>query len=187
VGAVTEPHAVRRLLGALGLAAQPPPRCTLRRHTRIMRSALALCLLAALISACGNPTGATAGPAVIPVTLPSGKVLQSEVMANDADRQMGLMFRPSLAQDRALLFVFEQAGRYSFWMKNGKFPIDMVWMDESRKVVEIVANVPPCQNDPCPSYGGMQRSLYVLEVNAGQAAREKVTLGATLEFMLPAN
>jgi uncharacterized membrane protein (UPF0127 family) len=33
----------------------------------------------------------------------------------------------------------------------------------------------------------MQRSLYVLEVNAGQAAREKVTLGATLEFMLPAN
>jgi uncharacterized membrane protein (UPF0127 family) len=151
-----------------------------------MRKALGLYLAGALLSACGMLTGATAGPAVIPVKLPSGKVLQSEVMANDADRQMGLMFRNSLALDKGMLFVFDQSGMYGFWMKNCKFPIDMVWMDENRKVVEVVDNVPPCKKDPCPSYGGMQRSLYVLELNAGQARREKVTLGATIDFTLPA-
>jgi uncharacterized membrane protein (UPF0127 family) len=150
-----------------------------------MRKALALSLVGVLLSACGMPTGATAGPAVIPVKLPSGKVLQSEVMANDADRQMGLMFRNSLALDKGMLFVFEQPGIYAFWMKNCKFPIDMVWMDVDHKVVEIVDNVPPCKKDPCPSYGGMQKSTYVLELNAGQARREKVALGATIDFKLP--
>jgi uncharacterized protein len=150
-----------------------------------VRVALVLCLAAALLPACGMPTGASAAPAVIPVKLPSGKILQSEVMANDQDRQMGLMFRNSLALDRGLLFVFEQAGNYSFWMKNCKFPIDIVWLDEGRKVVTVVEAAPPCKKDPCPSYGGMQRALYVVEMNSGQAKREKVTLGSTIEFTLP--
>jgi uncharacterized membrane protein (UPF0127 family) len=58
-------------------------------------------------------------------------------------------------------------------------------MDEAHKVVEVVENVPPCKKDPCPSYGGMQRSTYVLELNAGQARREKVALGASVDFKLP--
>jgi uncharacterized protein len=138
-----------------------------------------------LLTGCGMPTGATAGPAVIPVKLPSGKVLQSEVMVTDVDRQMGLMFRASLPQDHGMLFVFEQPGLYGFWMKNCKFPIDMVWLDGNRKVVEIADNVPPCKKDPCPSYGGMQRSIYVVEMNAGQARREKVALGSTVDFKPP--
>jgi hypothetical protein len=122
---------------------------------------------------------------VIPLKLPSGKTLQVEVMANDNDRAMGLMYRKSLPQDRGLLFVFPKPGQYSFWMKNCRFPIDMIWLDEDRKVVFVAADVPPCKADPCPSYGGMQRALYVLEVNAGQAEREKVKRGSLLEFKPP--
>jgi uncharacterized protein len=146
-----------------------------------MRLRLAL-IFAVLLSA----RGVHAVPAVISLKLPSGKVLQSEVMSNDADRQMGLMFRASLPADRGMLFVFEQAGLYAFWMKNCKFPIDMVWLDEERKVVTVVENVPFCKKDPCPSFGGMQKALYVVEMNAGQARREKVTLGTTIDFKLPA-
>ena len=75
---------------------------------------------------------ASAAPAVVPLTLPSGKVLQVEVMVKDEDRAMGLMFRPSLPMDHGLLFVFESPDFHGFWMKNCRFPIDMVWLDEEQ-------------------------------------------------------
>jgi uncharacterized membrane protein (UPF0127 family) len=130
-------------------------------------------------------TAAPAGPAVIPLRLPSGKVLQSEVMVRDEDRAMGLMFRPSLPADRGMLFVFEQPAFHGIWMKNCKFPIDIVWLDEGRKVVHVAARVPPCKADPCPVYQPMRRASYVVEVNAGLADRERVVRGAVLEFELP--
>jgi uncharacterized protein len=143
-------------------------------------------LLPILFGLAISTTGAPAqGADVVPLKLPSGKTLQVEVMATDADRAMGLMFRKSLPADRGLLFVFPAAGQYPFWMKNCRFPIDIVWLDEKRKVVFVAADVPPCKTDPCPSYGGMQRALYVVEVNAGQAAREKVTVGSVLDFKPP--
>ena len=124
-------------------------------------------------------------PAVIPLTLPSGRVFQAELMINDKDRAMGLMFRPSLPADRALLFVFEDITFHGIWMKNCKFPIDIVWLDESRKVVHVAPRVPPCAQEPCPVYTPMRRAAYVVEMNAGAAAREKITVGAALGFTLP--
>jgi len=126
-----------------------------------------------------------AGPAVIPLRLPSGKVLQSEVMVKDEDRAMGLMFRPSLPSDRGMLFLFGESDFHTIWMKNCKFPIDIVWLDEERRVVDVAPSVPPCKADPCPVYRPMQRARYVVEMNAGQAAKEKVARGAAVEFTLP--
>lgn len=126
-----------------------------------------------------------ARPAVIPLSLPSGKVLRVELMVRDEDRQMGLMFRPSLPVEQGLLFVFERLDFHGIWMKNCRFPIDIVWLDENRKVVDVKEAVPPCAGDPCPSYGPLRRAAYVLEINAGQARREKVTIGSTLSFELP--
>lgn len=128
---------------------------------------------------------APAAPAVIPLKLPSGAVLQTEVMIKDPERQMGLMFRPSLPRDRAMLFIFETVDFHGIWMKNCKFPIDIVWLDEQRKVVHVAEAVPPCKADPCPVYEPMQRAAYVVEMNAEQARQEKVALGATLDFTLP--
>jgi len=126
-----------------------------------------------------------AAPAVIPLTLPSGKVLQVEVMVNDEDRQMGLMFRPSLPPDRGLVFVFDTEEFHGFWMKNCKFPIDMVWLDRDKRVVHVAEAVPPCKAEPCPVYTPLRRASYVVEMNAGQARREKAVVGATLSFELP--
>ena len=126
-----------------------------------------------------------AAPAVVPLKLPSGTVLSTEVMVEDGDRAMGLMFRPSLPQDHAMLFIFETADFHGIWMKNCKFPIDIVWLDETRKVVHVAESVPPCRKEPCPVYQPMQRAAFVVEMNAAQAKREKVVKGATLEFTLP--
>ena len=140
-------------------------------------------LLFALIVVAGSV--ALAGPAVIPLRLPSGRVLQSEVMVKDEDRAMGLMFRPSLPSDRGMLFVFGQPDFHGIWMKNCKFPIDIVWLDEARRVVDVAARVPPCKAEPCPVYQPMGRASYVVEMGAGQAGQEKVARGAVLDFKLP--
>jgi len=128
---------------------------------------------------------AGAAPAVIPLKLPSGKVLQTEVMVSDEDRQMGLMFRPSLPLDHGMLFIFAQPDFHGIWMKNCKFPIDIVWLDGEARVVQVAQRVPPCKAEPCPVYQPLQRASYVVELNAGQAAKEKAVLGSKLEFSLP--
>jgi uncharacterized protein len=146
-----------------------------------MRLKAAFLALAALALA----SRASAGPAVIALTLPSGTVLQVEVMVKDEDRAMGLMFRPSLPKDRGMLFIFERSDFHSIWMKNCKFPIDIVWLDEDKKVVHVAESVPPCKADPCPVYNPLRRAAYVVELNAGQARREKAVLGSAFAFTLP--
>lgn len=131
------------------------------------------------------PALAAAAPAVIPLTLPSGKVLKAEVMVNDADRAMGLMFRPSLPVDQGMLFVFAESDFHGIWMKNCKFPIDILWLDEERRVVHLEEGVPPCTAEPCPVYQPLRKASYVVELNAGQARREKAVVGASLEFAIP--
>lgn len=106
-------------------------------------------------------------------------------MVEPQDRALGLMFRKSLPEDRGLLFVFDDLGFHGIWMKNCRFPIDVVWLDEKRRVVHVEEKVPPCRRDPCPSYEPLQRALYVLEINAGQAGREGVKVGSSLGFTLP--
>jgi uncharacterized membrane protein (UPF0127 family) len=124
-------------------------------------------------------------PAVAPLTLPSGKVLQAEVMVKDEDRAMGLMFRPSLPLDRGMLFVFGAVDFHGIWMKNCRFPIDILWLDEEKKIVHVAESVPPCKADPCPVYNPMRKAAYVIEMNAGQARREQAVVGAVVSFILP--
>jgi len=138
-----------------------------------------------LAAAAGLAASAAASPAVIPLTLPSGTVLQVEVMVKDEDRAMGLMFRPSLPKDRGMLFIFERPDFHGIWMKNCRFPIDIVWLDEEKKVVHLAESVPPCKAEPCPVYNPLRRAAYVVELNAGQAKREKAVLGAAIGFTLP--
>ena len=140
-------------------------------------------LLAVGLAALAAASAAT--PAVVPMTLPSGTVLQVEVMVKDEDRAMGLMFRPSLPRDRGMLFVFETSDFHGIWMKNCKFPIDILWLDEQRSVVHVAEAVPPCKAEPCPVYNPLRKASFVVELNAGQARREKAVIGSTLGFVLP--
>jgi hypothetical protein len=140
-------------------------------------------LLAAFLLA--GASLASAAPTVVPLTLPSGRVLQVEVMVRDEDRAMGLMFRPSLAKDRGMLFSFENPDFHGIWMKNCRFPIDIVWLDERKNVVDVKEGAPPCKAEPCPVYLPMRRASWVVEINAGQARREKLVRGAAVRFDLP--
>ena len=94
-----------------------------------------------------------------------------EVVSKSEELQRGLQFRESMPKNHGMLFVFQGMYPYPFWMKDTKIPLDMIWMDDSRRVVYIASAVPPCLKDPCPTYTPTEPALYVLELNAGEAKR----------------
>ena len=72
-----------------------------------------------------------ADPPLITITYPKGTRILAEVVDTPAKRASGLMFRDRLAPDRGMLFVFEEAGAWSFWMKNTMIALDILWLAAS--------------------------------------------------------
>lgn len=119
------------------------------------------------------------------VTMPNGKTVYAEMAIEYQELLRGLMFRESLAPDRGMLFLHNKVGRYSYWMFQVKIPLDIVWMDSSKTVVEVLANVPPCpsaKSSDCPQHGGTKDAQFVLELSAGMAAKYGVTVGSKIDF-----
>jgi uncharacterized membrane protein (UPF0127 family) len=119
-----------------------------------------------------------------PVVLPDGTKITAEVMTRPADMQRGMMFRDALPDGEGMLFVHGSPGQYSYWMYQVKVPLDIIWMDARGRIVEIAENVPPCKTaaSECPSYGGKQTSLVVLELPGGYGRRHGVVLGDVIRF-----
>ena len=119
------------------------------------------------------------------VFFPDGSEVIAELAVTEAERQRGLMFREELKEDQGMLFIFEREGIYAFWMKNMRFPIDILWLDKEKMVVHIESEVPPCPRDPCPSYAPSQAAQYVLELRSGWVKRHGLRLYERLDFILP--
>jgi uncharacterized membrane protein (UPF0127 family) len=100
-----------------------------------------------------------------------------EIAADNASREHGLMDRTEMAADHGMLFVFDDDLPRTFWMKNTKIPLDMLFFDADNKLVSIAHNVPPCVSDPCPGYSSGAPARYVLELNAGESAKLGLTSG----------
>jgi uncharacterized protein len=107
--------------------------------------------------------------------------IQAEVASLAKERERGLSNRKELPLDTGMLFVFIQEGRYSFWMKNMLFPLDIIWLDKDKKVIHIVENAPPC-SESCPAYQPDSNALYCLETNAGFARVHNLKVGEQLNF-----
>lgn len=118
------------------------------------------------------------------VFLPNGKIITAELAVNEEERARGLMFRKEIPEDYGMLFIFEEEGRYGFWMKNTLISLDIIWIDGKKRIVHIEENVPPCKNDPCEVYHPPEPALYVLELRGGKARKENLKIGDILLFEL---
>ncbi len=100
-----------------------------------------------------------------------GKRFYVEIADTVETQTRGLMFRDELAHNRGMLFIFRQEAPRSFWMRNTRIPLDIIYLDRDLRVVSIVHNARPCRSRTgrCPSYPSEGPAMYVLEVNAGQA------------------
>ena len=149
-------------------------------------------LVAALliVAACTQPTqqptvDADAAPAPIPLpqaVLPDGSTIDLELALTAQEISTGLSFRPSLPEDRGMLFLFDESRYPSFWMKNMLISLDLVFLNGAGAIVDVEANVPPCAADPCATYPPSDPAMAVLEVNAGAAAAHGLVVGAVIEF-----
>ena len=149
---------------------------------RLAALSLGLALIACAPSGSEPAPAGTAAPAGPRVILPSGAVVRVELAVTDAERTQGLMFRESLAADAGMLFLFDGIELRPFWMKNCHFPLDIVHLTKDGTVVDVLANVPPCAADPCPTYPPAAASDTVLELNAGVAAKSALVRGAKVRF-----
>ena len=116
---------------------------------------------------------------VKPIKINNGNdeiIINAEVVDKPADMEKGLMFRESPGENEGMLFVFEEEGKYSFWMKNTLIPLDMIFIDAGGKIVGIESAV-PCEKDQCPTYDPAENHLYVLEANGGFAEKNGIRIG----------
>ncbi|HET7932147.1 MAG TPA: DUF192 domain-containing protein [Rhodanobacteraceae bacterium] len=101
----------------------------------------------------------------------AGHRFSVEVAATPAEQAHGLMDRTSMPADHGMLFVFREDMPRTFWMKNTLIPLDMLFFDSQYRLVAIQANAQPCKANPCRLYPSEVPARYVLELNAGAAAR----------------
>lgn len=134
-----------------------------------MFSPLGAALFVAVLAcpACAAPPAAATSPTV---TL-DGHPFAVEIATTAAQQEHGLMDRTSMAADHGMLFVFPDSQPRTFWMKNTLIPLDMLFFDANRHLVAIQANAQPCKADPCQLYPSNAPARYVLELNAGTAAK----------------
>ena len=106
-----------------------------------------------------------------------------EVADDDGERARGLMFRDALAAGRGMLFIHEREEPQAYWMKNTRIPLDILYFDAARRLVSQQRDVPPCSlGDRCPPYPSDAPARYVLELNAGEAARLNLRNGTELRL-----
>lgn len=144
-----------------------------------------LVLLSLVVTGCDRKAQSIDEFQTTPLTLPGGQQIRVEVATRQADMMRGMMFRESLAPDHGMLFVHGSPGLYQYWMYQVRIPLDIVWLDMNRQVVEISPNTPPCPSQSakeCPSFGGHKMAVYVLELPGGAAARFGLRDGDVVKF-----
>ncbi len=94
----------------------------------------------------------------------NGQVYRVEMATTSRQRQLGLMYRPQLDDDRGMLLVYPDNGDHRVWMKNMSIALRVFWLDENLRVIAS-RRLEPCDSTPCPVYGAQSASRYILELN----------------------
>jgi len=137
-------------------------------------------LLAIQLSGCdGAPTTAPAFPTTA-LTI-KGQRFVMELAATEKQREQGLMHRQALPDDHGMLFLFARTHTLSFWMANTPLPLDLLYLDENGKIVDILS-LKPNDTTPVPSSAP---SRYAIELKRGTADKLDLHVGDTIA--LPAD
>lgn len=113
--------------------------------------------------------------------VPDGTKIQLEVAQTPQQQAMGLMYRPALPENRGMLFQFSSPLQASFWMKNVPVPLDMVFMRDG--IVQYIApSAPPCNSNPCPTYGSEKFINQVIELRSGRATELGLKVGSRIKI-----
>ena len=150
-------------------------------------SILLATLTAGMLGACGDD-----GRSAVPTAIPTGSDgapltritfvnkdgdeidLLVEVADTPEERARGLMFRESLPEEQGMLFVFEQEGQASFWMKDTRVPLSITFIEGEGEIVDI-QDMEPLSEE---LHGPAEPYLYAVEVNQGWFAENGIGVGS---------
>ncbi|HEY4521530.1 MAG TPA: DUF192 domain-containing protein [Candidatus Paceibacterota bacterium] len=110
----------------------------------------------------------------------AGKEIKVELADTEEKRTKGLSGIKKLQENSGMLFIFEIPAEYHFWMKDMRFPLDIIWIGENKKIVAISENIFP-ETYPA-SFSPSEPVKYVLEVNAGWTNKNGVRVGEFIEL-----
>ncbi len=105
------------------------------------------------------------------------------VAADYQSRAYGLMNQTHLARTRGMLFVFRDSAPRTFWMKDTRVALDILFFDAKRQLVAMQSNAQPCTKVPCKLYPSHVPARYVLELVAGTAQRIDAQIGQRLRIV----
>lgn len=175
------PHPFGKLRASLAL----PPKG--EKKGKVVRVAIVLFLLmlAAALGGCDGPQADPPSEASVRI---GGEVTYAVDMAvTPEERQQGLSGRETMAQNAGMLFIFEEEQPLHFWMKDMRFPLDIIWIDGQCRLIDVSADVPTpppnARNDEIPRVQSPSPARYVLELNAGEWARAGLSPGDPVEFL----
>lgn len=101
-------------------------------------------------------------------------------IADDAyQTQTGLMYRDNMESDQGMFFVFSKPDYHSFYMKNTRIPLDIIYIGSDKKIVSIQKNAKPFDETSLPSNA---LALYVLEINAGLSEEWNLEVGDKIDY-----
>jgi len=118
------------------------------------------------------------------VDMPSGQTVKLKLAVSAAERAQGLGGIKSMPDFDGMLFVYDEPTQVDFWMYNMYFPLDIIYLDEDKQVLEIHEQQLPCVSaEECPSIlSGSTDVQFVVEVPAGQAAKYQSVAGSVLNW-----
>jgi len=105
--------------------------------------------------------------------------LDIEIAKTNQEVQTGLMYRKSMKTNQGMLFVFPQIRERSFYMKNTRIPLDLIFLDNNKTIVSFQENAKPFNEASLPSNAPAQ---FVLEVNAGFAEKWLLEVGDKMDY-----
>ncbi len=106
-----------------------------------------------------------------------------EIADTPETRELGLMFRENLEENKWMLFIFDKPWRHGMWMRNTLIPLDIIRITTGYKVTDII-QATPCEEETCPTYKPRNDNLWAIEINSGIAQKLKLTTGEIIELKI---
>lgn len=123
------------------------------------------------------------------VTFQGGATYQCEIADDFIERAIGLKNHAELPAGTGMIFIYQPPSRTSFWMPPSmKFPLDIVFLDDQKRIVHLVENAAPC-TDPrgldCPGFSPEFAVSFVVEIPAGEIEKHAFEIGQQVSFVVP--
>jgi len=113
----------------------------------------------------------------------SWNCINLEIADTPETRELGLMFRENLEENKWMVFVFDWPWKHGMWMRNTLIPLDIIWITTGYKIIDII-QATPCKEEICPTYKPGIDNLWAIEINSWVASKLWLQTGSMIDLKL---